>query len=226
MGDQIRQTAVERSVLILGAHSLQNKLLARLIGERTGYPCEVHPMERTNGRLPALQQLVLVDAAECGPRLAEFCASGVYRNVAVINADAGMAWDQFVGYPGVRGVFSSDISEDQLIKGVRAIFDGEYWLSRKLLCAHLERTRMLPEPAPSPLSGVLTRKEMATLRLLASGNSTEHIATQLKVSPHTVKTHIYNLFRKIHVSNRVQAVHWASRNMVLADAPGQPQPQR
>ena len=223
MGDQIRQTVAERSVLILGANSLQNKLLARLIAERTGYPCEVHPMDETNGRLPALQQLVLVDAVECGPRRIPPGAGGVYRNVAVINADGGVPWDQFIGYPGVRGVFRSDISEDQLVKGVRAIFDGEYWLSRKLLCAHLERTRMLPEPAPSPLSGVLTRKEMATLRLLASGNSTEHIATQLKVSPHTVKTHIYNLFRKIHVSNRVQAVHWATRNMVLADVPMPPQ---
>ena len=217
MGDQIRQSLVERSVLILGANSLQNKLLARLIGARTGDPCEVRPMNRTNGYLPALQQLVLVDAAECGPRLAELCSTGVYANLAVINAEVGTAWDQFVAYPGVRGVFPADISEDQLIKGVMAMFEGEYWLSRKLLTAHLERTRTLPEPARSPLAGVLTRKEMATLRLLAAGNSTEHIASTLKVSPHTVKTHIYNLFRKIHVSNRVQAVHWATQNMVFSD---------
>jgi LuxR family transcriptional regulator of csgAB operon len=30
-----------------------------------------------------------------------------------------------------------------------------------------------------------------------------------------VKTHIYNLFRKIRVSNRVQAVHWASQNLLI-----------
>ena len=217
MGDQIRESIFERSVLILGANSLQNKLLARLIGQRTGYPCEVRPMNRTNGYLPAVQQLVLVDAAECGPRLAELCSTGVYPNIAVINAEVGTAWDQFVAYPGVRGVFPAEISEEQLIKGVMGMFEGEYWLSRKLLTAHLERTRTLPEPARSPLAGVLTRKEMATLRLLAAGNSTEHIASTLKVSPHTVKTHIYNLFRKIHVSNRVQAVHWATQNMVFAD---------
>ena len=218
--DQIRESVLERSVLILGANGLQNKLLARLIGERTGYPCEVRALSRANGYLPAAQQLVLVDAAEYGPRLAEICASGVYPNIAVINADVGTAWDQLVAYPGVRGVFRADISEEQLIKGVLAIFEGEYWLSRKLLTAHLERTRTLPEPARSPLAGVLTRKEMATLRLLAAGNTTEHIASTLNVSPHTVKTHIYNLFRKIHVSNRLQAVHWATRNMVFAE--GQP----
>ena len=88
MGDQIRQAAVERSVLILGADSLQNKLLARLIGERTGYPCEVRAIGRSNGHAPAAQQLVLLDAVECGPRLAELCASGVHPIIAVINADA------------------------------------------------------------------------------------------------------------------------------------------
>jgi LuxR family transcriptional regulator of csgAB operon len=31
---------------------------------------------------------------------------------------------------------------------------------------------------------------------------------------HTVKTHIYNLLRKIRVSNRVQAVHWAGQNKI------------
>lgn len=217
MGDQSRESVVDRSVLILGADSLQNKLLARLIGERTGYRCAVRAMNRTNGHLPAAEQVVLVDAAEYGPRLAELCSSRVYPTIAVINADVGSAWDHFVAYPGVRGVFQADISEQQLIKGLRAIFDGEYWLPRRLLTAHLERTRAHPEPARSPLAGVLTRKEIATLRLLAAGNSTDHIASTLKVSPHTVKTHIYNLFRKIHVSNRVQATHWATRNMVLSD---------
>lgn len=220
--DQIRQAVAERSVLILGADSLQNKLLAKLIGERTGYACEVRAIGRPNGHATALQQLVLLDAAECGSRLAELCACGVHPMIAVINADAGMAWDQFVSYPGVRGVFRSDISEEHLVKGIQSIFEGEYWLSRSLLCAHLERTRTLPEPAPSPLAGMLTRKEMATLRLLAEGNSTEHIANALKVSPHTVKTHIYNLFRKIHVTNRVQAAHWAARNMVIAELRARP----
>ena len=59
----------------------------------------------------------------------------------------------------------------------------------------------------------------AGLRLLAAGNTTEHIAASLKVSPHTVKTHIYNLFRKIHVSNRVQAVHWPNTS-TSSDTPG------
>jgi LuxR family transcriptional regulator of csgAB operon len=161
--------------------------------------------------------LALLDAAECGSRTPALCASGMFRSIAVINADADMACDQLVTCPGVKGVFCADTSEDHLIKGIEAIFNGEYWLSRKVLCEHLEHTRALPELAGLPLATVLTRKETETLRLLAAGNTTECIAHTLNVSPHTVKTHIYNLFRKIRVSNRVQAAHWASQHMVIAD---------
>lgn len=220
--EEKRQAAFEdRGVILVGPASLQNKLLARLIGDRTGYVCEVRPPEQPIGHLRAAVLLVLLDAAECGTRLAPLCASGLYPNIAVINADPGAAWEAFVGYPGVKGVFGADVSEAQLVKGIEAIFKGEYWLSRRLLCAHLDRTRRLPEAAAPAAPGMLTRKEVATLRLLAAGNSTVHIADALKVSPHTVKTHIYNLFRKIHVSNRVQAVHWAARHMVIADFPQQ-----
>jgi LuxR family transcriptional regulator of csgAB operon len=207
-------SAIERSVLILGSHSLQNKLLAKLIGERTGYPCEMRPYERLSrsGTPP----LVLIDSGECTEQLPTLCASGLFPsiaiiNVPVINADAPMHAEEVISYPGIKGVFCADVSEDQLIRGIEAIFDGQYWLPRRLLCLHLERTRMRVEPPVA--AGMLTRKELQTLRLLATGNSTEHIAAELKVSPHTVKTHIYNLFRKINVSNRLQAVHWAARHM-------------
>ena len=216
----LHQVAVARSVLIVGASSLQNKLLARLIGERTGYGCEIRPAERLNGTRPSAVVLALIDAAEYGPRLAALCATGTFQSIAVINADAGIAASEIVGYPGVKGVFCADVSEEQLLRGIEAMFNGEYWLPRKLLSAHLERTRARLELPASPLAGLLTRKELQTLRLLATGNSTEHIAAELNVSPHTVKTHIYNLFRKINVSNRLQAVHWAARYMPSLERPG------
>jgi len=211
--------AFDRRVTIVGPASLQNKLLAKLVGERTGYPCEVHGPERLNGALSGAMTLALLDASD-GARVRALCASGRCPSIALINVDAGLRLEDFVAYPGVKGVFDADVSEDELVKGIQAIFQGEYWLTRKVLWAHLERTRKLPEPLLSPVAGVLTRKEIETLRLLATGNSTDDIAAALKVSPHTVKTHIYNLFRKIHVSNRLQAAHWAARHLLLAGQPG------
>jgi len=207
--------AFDRSVVIVGSASLQNKLLAKLIDERTGYPCEVRSAERLNGIGSRALTLALLDASDPGGVRA-LCASGLLASIALINADRGLALEDFIAYPGVKGVFDADVGEEQLAKGIQAIFQGEYWLTRKVLWAHLERTRKLPEPPGSPSATVLTRKEIETLRLLATGNSTEDIAHALNVSPHTVKTHIYNVFRKIHVSNRLQAAHWAARHFLLS----------
>jgi LuxR family transcriptional regulator of csgAB operon len=213
VGDQASHVALGRSVLIVGTGSLQNKLLANLIEQRTGYVCRTRPADSLDGFLP-IASLALIDAAEFAARMQALCAGGILQSIALINADEQLPLELIVGCPGVKGVFFTETSEDTLVRGIEAIFRGEYWLPRRVLCAHLERTRTVQKPV-SPAATLLTPKEMQTLRLLATGSSTEHIAQELKVSPHTVKTHIYNLFRKIRVSNRVQAAHWASQNMLL-----------
>ena len=211
MGDQGSQVALGRSVIIVGTGSLQNKLLANLIEQRTGYACSTRPADEINGSVPATS-LALIDAAEFALRLQALCA-GLFQSIALINTDERLPLELVVACPGVKGVFFTESSEDTLVKGIEAIFRGEYWLPRRVLCAHLERTRTVQKPA-SPAATLLTRKELETLRLLAVGSSTGDIAHELKVSPHTVKTHLYNLFRKIRVTNRVQAVHWAAQNKI------------
>ena len=201
-----------RRVIIDGPYSVQNKVLAELIESRTGYPCAIRAVDRLSG-FAWDQPLVLLDAARCGARLPALCAN---RNVsiALINADEAFPCE-YIASQGVKGVFDADTSEDELIKGIKAIFDGEYWLPYRMLCAHLERTRSMPQ-SQGPATTRLTPKEVETLRLLAKGDTNKHIARQLNVSPHTVKVHTSSLFRKIQVSNRVQAAQWASSHMLIA----------
>ena len=114
----------------------------------------------------------------------------------------------------VQGVFFRDTSRENLVRGIQAIFAGEYWLPRDVLSRHFARTRRAHRLALVRDSAVeLTRKETETLELLLGGHSNGAIARRLGVSPHTVKTHLYNLFRKIGARNRVQAVNWAMRNI-------------
>jgi LuxR family maltose regulon positive regulatory protein len=60
-------------------------------------------------------------------------------------------------------------------------------------------------PAP-PGTQLLTPREREVLQLLAAGRSNPEIATQLVIAVTTVKTHIKNIYEKLHVTNRVQAV--------------------
>ena len=54
--------------------------------------------------------------------------------------------------------------------------------------------------------GLLTRRELDVLRLLADGNSNKAIAEALVISDGTVKFHVNSLLRKLHVANRAEAV--------------------
>jgi DNA-binding NarL/FixJ family response regulator len=218
---EARPFAPRRSVVIIGRESLQNRLLAGLIEQRSGCSCLLRSVEGLNGFPFAANALALLDieglaAPDIAARLQALSVRAC-RSIAVINADEDVAFAEIVTWPGVKGVFLTDTSQESLVKGIQAIFNGDYWLPRKLLCEHLERTRVALRPAASTEATSLTRKEIETLKLLATGNSTVYIASKLNVSPHTVKTHIYNLFRKIRVSNRVQAAQWAMQNIDVVE---------
>ncbi len=57
----------------------------------------------------------------------------------------------------------------------------------------------------------LSKRELEILNLLAQGHSNQEIATELFVSLSTVKTHLQNLFEKLDVKRRIQAVEKAKR---------------
>ncbi|MUJ26042.1 helix-turn-helix transcriptional regulator [Aliivibrio fischeri] len=111
-------------------------------------------------------------------------------------------------YPNVVGVFYEKDNMDVISYGVKKIIEGEMWLSRKiineLIFAYREKQNAILSTSIS-----LTTRESEILRLLASGASNVDIANSLFVSENTVKTHLYNVFKKLNVKNRLQAMMWA-----------------
>ncbi len=65
----------------------------------------------------------------------------------------------------------------------------------------------------APRSTVLTPREIEILTMVAQGAPNQKISEDLCVSPHTVKTHLYNIYKKIEVPNRLQAALWAVKNL-------------
>jgi PAS domain S-box-containing protein len=61
----------------------------------------------------------------------------------------------------------------------------------------------------------LTCRETQVLRLLAKGHSNPQIATCLAISPHTVKSHVINIFNKLGVNDRIQAAVVATRRRLV-----------
>ena len=58
---------------------------------------------------------------------------------------------------------------------------------------------------------MLTHREREILKTIATGASNAEIAQALFISVHTVKTHVYNIFKRIKVSSRLQAALWATK---------------
>lgn len=69
-----------------------------------------------------------------------------------------------------------------------------------------------PDPSPGPrgrgssLLKHISRREFEVLELLARGLSYNMVAAHLSISPHTVHRHVSSLLRKMHASNRYEAV--------------------
>jgi len=117
---------------------------------------------------------------------------------------------------GVQGFFYTDDSVETLLKGVAAIFGGDFWVSRQSLAQialensfGLRRRQMVDHVYPHDL----TSREVEILGLLTLGASNDVISDKLFISPNTVRTHLSHIFRKIKVTSRLQAAHWAMESL-------------
>lgn len=113
----------------------------------------------------------------------------------------------------LQGVFYRSDDLMLICKGISKLLEGDLWMSRTLMTRLIDFYRRQQRNAYRPVCG-LTHRELEIIGLLGSGASNSEIADRLFVSEHTVKSHLYNIFRKIKVHNRIQAMNWARHNLV------------
>ena len=120
---------------------------------------------------------------------------------------------------GARGFLTKSAGAEEISRAVATVMRGDAQLDptvqRRLLetmtpPASPGRGRDPGRPEGDPPDG-LTRRETEVLRLIARGDSNAEISAGLFISEATVKTHINNLFAKIGVRDRAQAVTYAYR---------------
>ncbi len=119
---------------------------------------------------------------------------------------------------GIQGFFYQDDTVETLLKGLTAILRGECWVSRqKLTEVVLEQGFALrrKQSFGQAVHHSLTRREVEILGLLSLGATNRVISEKLFISPHTVRTHLNHIFRKIKVSNRGEAMVWAADSLFI-----------
>jgi DNA-binding NarL/FixJ family response regulator len=162
-------------------------------------------------------QVTLVTAdLEDGPTaglksLRELRASnnGTHPVVLLDCSDSAKVLDAFSA--GARGVVCKTSSLSVLCKCLRAVHDGQIWADSSQLrwiCetlgkwepAHIVSAKGIP---------LLSKREEQIAHMVAEGLPNHEISSKLGVSPHTVKNHLFRIYEKLGISNRVELVLYA-----------------
>ena len=108
---------------------------------------------------------------------------------------------------GARGYVLKDAEEEEMVRSIRAVGKGEAIFSPAIA------TRVLAYFAASPPVGIppqafptLTDREREILNLIARGHPNPSIARQLSLSNKTVGNYVSNIFTKLQVADRAQAI--------------------
>ncbi|WP_265422283.1 LuxR C-terminal-related transcriptional regulator [Aeromonas salmonicida] len=141
-----------------------------------------------------------------GPR--EISSRFGEANTILLNAPTSTDRELLLMWPHTSGLFFRQDPLDRLVLGIRKVLQGEYWIPRHLLCDLVNYYRKGGEHHLRNQT-LLTAREQEIIRYLMTGASNTEIADSLFVSEHTIKSHLYNVFKKLNVKNRLQAVSWA-----------------
>jgi LuxR family transcriptional regulator of csgAB operon len=208
---------------IIGTNTLQNELLLAFLKEKTDFDGSCNKKLESTKPLHQngleLVQIFLVDYQNINKEdfwgKIDFLTNNSSGKpfFAICNVDPEMEIEGLALFNNIKGLFYNNDSPHIIYKGISAILNGDYWYSRKTLTKYLLKPNSSKSSKNHVILSKLTMREREILSLIASGLSNKQIANDLFISVHTVKTHIYNIYKKIKVDNRFQAVLWAKKHL-------------
>ncbi len=134
--------------------------------------------------------------------------------VRVILLTAAAEKDQIVEalQLGARGVVLKDSATQILLKSIRAVMDGEYWVGRESVSNLVQYLRGLVGSSSNVARQRrygLTPRELEIVSAVVAGYANKEIAEHFKISEDTVKHHLSNIFDKVGVSTRLELALFA-----------------
>ncbi|MCB0297293.1 MAG: response regulator transcription factor [Calditrichaeota bacterium] len=109
---------------------------------------------------------------------------------------------------GASGYLLKDTPPATLLESIRVVYDGGAPMSAAIARRIVSSFRTAPD---NPLSA----REQEILRRLCEGDNYKVIADQLCISGHTVRAHIKNIYKKLHVTSRAEAVRKAINDKLI-----------
>lgn len=120
---------------------------------------------------------------------------------------------------GSIGYVLKDSEPVELIRAVKAAARGDSFLDPVIARTVLQHFRQLeggPAKRTTDLYDGLTEREIEVLQLVCQGASNKQVAQELTISERTVENHLRNIYQKLHISDRTQAVFYAIKKGLIA----------
>ncbi len=212
----------DKVIYISGSRQLDNEALACLIAKETGARCEtvsfteLEALSRQTD--PAKARLFLFDALDRriqtlitdrqpGSNGNGSLLAGIFPRLFLENSNGGAPVKSTSR--STCGFIYCCHSSEQFLTAVRDLL-----LERKSVIEGPPLLYMRSGGGHAHEEGhTLAPREFHILFMMAGGLTNKEIAARLHISSHTVRTHLYNIFRKINVENRVQASLWVHEHV-------------
>lgn len=209
------QSLHAQSILLITKPSLQATALLQHLKNSLAITGKLHNIQRSLDDINP-GSVILFDMMEADKKLIQYWQENLSRKnnnikLLLLNTPDEYPFRDIENWPHINGVFYVTEDESHVVDGLQSVQRGECYFSQKLasyLIIHSGNYRY-----NSAESALLTHREKEILNKLRIGASNIEIARALFISENTVKTHLYNLFKKISVKNRTQAVSWANDNL-------------
>jgi two-component system, NarL family, nitrate/nitrite response regulator NarL len=122
---------------------------------------------------------------------------------------------------GVRGMVRREANVAMLLKCIRSVMDGGYWIGHDATCELIKGLELLNsklEHWSRILNCRLSERELQVIKEIISGSSNKDIAQELRISEQAVKYHLTNIFSKTGISGRMELARFAIRNQLVREA--------
>ena len=108
---------------------------------------------------------------------------------------------------GASGYILKKTSPAKLLEGIKELIEGGAPMSSQIASKVVAAFQNKPKTSVGSSLDVLSKRENEILEMLSTGLLYKEISDKLTISSETVRKHVYHIYEKLHVSNRIEAVN-------------------
>lgn len=206
----------EISVCIVDDNSDLRNALEEIVDMSEGYKCigTIGTSEEAINQIPILRpDVVLMDINLGGSESGIDCVKALKHQVPATNFMMCTVYEEdekiFEALSaGASGYILKKTAPSRLLESIRELYQGgapmSSQIARKVVAAFQNKSG---GTADSGELDELSNREKEILEQLSKGLMYKEIAAELFISPETVRKHVYHIYEKLHVTNRIEAVN-------------------